>query len=740
MDDTDDMARDLDDALSLTTRRITGDDDAPARPGQVAMARDVLEAMMTTGHLAGIGPTGVGKSVAVGLPAMLTAARRGQRTLISTESKALQSQLIDKDLPLMAEVVRDVTGVEPVTGVHKGFANFGCPMQALSALRETADRIGQTVPEVPNAAGARAFLRQVVSDAAEWASDRNNSAAFEEPVGIGSSSTLRDLFELADWVLAEASAGKDADRSACPMADGEWARVSIGSDECAGSDCPLVALCPARAARERVQEADVVVTNHALLSVQSATGLPAALGGKTTGWYDHVVVDEAHALPGSVRSAGERSISGARVRRILTRMGHCQSVPGPVQASLSRRAQVVASMVDATLTRANSSPGTQLTIEPDTDWLADIGDMLQSWTTEVRASIQTRGNLPVAEKIRLGRLRSAVNALHGDISRCVDPDAPVARWVQTDTVGGRTRATLKVSPVEVDGLLRRNLYMLADDSLDPDRPPSVCMVSATLPDGFTRDAGLDTGVTKYETPLQQAYDDSMLYLPRLAEDELGRVADKSGGRWRMDVGKHRDWVAAELPGLVAASGGRALVLSATSANGKAYVEALRRAGLGVNIHSQWEGADTRQVVARWREETASVLVGTRSLMTGVDAKGETCSLVVIDRPPRNPAGIVDDARVAALQRSEGLGVWQARDAVYAADAALLLAQAAGRLIRSVTDTGMVAVMDPRIAAGSPISYKRGTREIYDRALSHFTRRTSQSQQALTYLTGLRKAG
>lgn len=740
MNDTEDLDRDLDDALTLTARLITGDSDAPARPGQVAMAEDVLKAMTTTGHLAGIGPTGVGKSVAVGLPAMIAAARRGERTLISTESKALQAQLLDKDLPLMAQVVEQVTGVRPVTGVHKGFANFGCPMQALASLRDAAGRIGQTVPEVPDAPAAESFLQRVVSDAATWASDRSHSPAFESPTTDGSSTTLREVFELAQWVLAEASAGGDADRSTCPMPAGEWDRVSIGSDECAGSDCPLVAMCPARAARERVMESDVVVTNHALLSVQAASGVPAAMGGKTTGRYDHVVIDEAHALPPSVRSAGEKSISGTRVRRILSRMSRCESIPGPVQASLSRRAQVVAPMVDSTLTRANPTPGSQMPVEPDATWLADVGEVLEAWTLEVRESIPTRTNLSVGETMRLGRLRSAVNALRADIARCVDTDAPVARWVQTDTFGGRTRATLKVSPVEVDGLLRRNLYMLDEDSMDPDQPPSVCMVSATLPDGFSRDTGLNAPVKSYETPLQQAYDDSVLYLPQLDEAQLGRVAQKNGSRWRLDVGKHRDWVASELPELVAASGGRALVLSATSANGKAYVEALRRSGLGMNVHSQWDAADTRAVVTQWREETDSVLVGTRSLMTGVDAKGETCSLVVIDRPPRNPAGIVDDARVAALQRSQGLGVWQARDAVYAADAALLLAQAAGRLIRSVTDTGMVAVMDPRIAAGSPISYQRGTREIYDRALSHFTRRTNTAQQALTYLSGLRKAG
>nr|WP_227993842.1 helicase C-terminal domain-containing protein [Pseudactinotalea sp. HY160] len=187
--------------------------------------------------------------------------------------------------------------------------------------------------------------------------------------------------------------------------------------------------------------------------------------------------------------------------------------------------------------------------------------------------------------------------------------------------------------------------------------------------------------------------------------------------------------------LIEAAGGRAIVLSATSSAGRFYVEALRRRSRGRwQVHSQWDGRGKEHTTRAWRADETSVLVGTRSYMTGVDAPGRTCSLVIVDRVPRGAANVVDDARVDVL--AQDMNEFRARDQVYAVDAAQLLEQAAGRLIRSTSDRGVVAVLDPRLLKKQPVSYPGSTRSIYMGALEHFTSRTARLSVATDYLNSL----
>lgn len=164
-----------------------------------------------------------------------------------------------------------------------------------------------------------------------------------------------------------------------------------------------------------------------------------------------------------------------------------------------------------------------------------------------------------------------------------------------------------------------------------------------------------------------------------------------------------------------------------------YAEKLREHARGRwNVLDAW--SLTREAaVAQWRADETSVLVGTRGLMTGVDAPGPTCSLVIVDRIPRAAANPVDEARkeVAAAK----VGKWKADGLVYVADAAALLEQAAGRLVRSKDDKGMVAVLDPRLLKGA-IAYGGDSRAAYMDALGHFSRKTATLDRAVAYLRDL----
>ena len=187
--------------------------------------------------------------------------------------------------------------------------------------------------------------------------------------------------------------------------------------------------------------------------------------------------------------------------------------------------------------------------------------------------------------------------------------------------------------------------------------------------------------------------------------------------------------------LVEANGGSALILSATTRAGQEYARLLRTvAGGRWKVLSQWDGRAPRRIVADWRADTTSVMVGTRSLMTGVDAPGQTCTLVVVDRIPRAAGNVVDDARVDALAERLELDRWAADRLVYYADARTLLAQAAGRLVRGVNDGGMCAVIDPRLLKSSDVAYPERTRDFLMRALRHFGTKISELEQAKRWLT------
>lgn len=301
-----------------------------------------------------------------------------------------------------------------------------------------------------------------------------------------------------------------------------------------------------------------------------------------------------------------------------------------------------------------------------------------------------------------------------------------------------------MSPVDVSDKIAGGLFTTVERVPGEKRKPkdeevrlslSVTMVSATLPSGFAMETGISAKPVDYPSPFAQAYGDSLLYVPRVDDPaELRRIATPgANGRWKFDVYRHPEWAAAQIVDLVKANGGSALVLSAKADTGRLYADRLR-AMTNLTVYSQWDGGDATQIAAAWKADAHAVLVGTKSFMTGLDAAGDTCSLVIVDRVPRAPGNVVDDARAAAIGERAGLDKWATERLVYGADATLLMEQAAGRLVRRVTDTGLVAILDPRLMKNAPLSYPESTRAIYMRAGRAFPVRTSDKQRALDYLS------
>jgi ATP-dependent DNA helicase DinG len=250
----------------------------------------------------------------------------GHRTIVSTESLALQAQLLGKDLPDVAEAVARVfDGVELRFAVLKGWSNHGCPRAAIGALEDETGR--------PFEADSESKTSKLAAKAA---------AAIGSPVG-----------KLVSWVLDETVNAGTADRSDYTGDVSEWGQVSVSPSECAKRDCPLYDYCPAVNARQNVSEAHIVVTNHAMLSVQAATGVSVVLSNRSVGPVDHLVIDEAHALPPAVRNAGAKTLSGRAVSRVArligARFGSVGSVRVPEVDAVVDDGYALAGLVDKTV-------------------------------------------------------------------------------------------------------------------------------------------------------------------------------------------------------------------------------------------------------------------------------------------------------------------------------------------------------------------------------------------------------
>jgi len=673
-----------------------------------------------------------------------------------------------------------------------------CSLRATHSARTLLGEPDDDTPPPDPAAALTDLARRLPSPPPEGAKKKRPAARAKatdaDTVDIDGAVIPRaEAIPLLHWALTEGAEDGSGDKNSYTgtVSEASWSTVSVSTTECVGAaQCPFGDVCRPDAARTTAAAADIVVTNHSMLGVQAANAAPVVIGSQRLGLFRHLIVDEAHRLPGVVREQGAAAVSGRRVTRIQRGLSALLDSNDPLVKALLTDGDVIKDVVDQSLAeQAATTPKKEsvLRCSEGMDPLASTGDLLTGWLGRVNTMV---GTVPVFDQktqIKKMRVTGAVTSLKADLTAVREHRNGVARWVEkgsepSSRFARGTPAAAKSTPVEVGGSLAFNVYSAevpgalvghpavpetdwlsttaqsaAAEAL-PEHPPrteedgeeitssaggalgapryalSVSAMYATLPNGFGRDAGLHRPTRSYESPFDTAYGRSVLFVPRASapEDVEALNGGWPGGKVRLDTTRHTAWAASMIAALVQANNGSALILAATAAAGRSYAAQLRAAGTGPHIHSQWDGGALRQITAAWREDVGSVLVGTRSLMTGVDAPGETCSLVVIDRVPRAAGNPVDDARVEALTPVVG-DRWLADSLVYAADAALLLEQAAGRLIRSVGDSGMVAVLDPRLLKTGSFSYAARSRDTYMSALHRFARKTADLDVALEFL-------
>jgi len=602
------------------------------REGQERMATIVARAIADRTHAVVQAGTGTGKSVGYLVPAALHATSPGSGSVIvATATLALQRQLIDRDLPRIAESL-DAVLDRPVTyAVLKGRNNYVC-LQRLHGSGE----------------------------------DDDSDALFDAPA----SALGRQAKALREW--AESTTTGDRDDYPDELDPRVWRAFSVGRRECVGeARCAYGEECFTALRRQQAMEADIVVTNHAMLAIDSIEGVPVLPE------HDAVIVDEAHELVDRATAAvtaelsvsvAERAVSGSR--RLVDPETH------------ERMTVAVETLDDALRAQAAQMSGpTRVEAWPRDVLLAltMIRDAFHQGISEVNADREVTDPQALASRQRvvgsLQEVHDVAGALLGLGSRDV-------AWLDPGEAGAGRAPVVRLAPLSVAGLLRDSLFASG----------SVVLTSATLSLGgeFA----------------------SLLASAGLADDTLavdvGSPFDH-GRQGILYVAKHlpapgRDGVPMEaldeLADLVEAAGGRTLALFSSWRGVERAADYLRvrwgsRPDLPVLV--QQRGDSVAGLVERFASVPESTLLGTVSLWQGVDVPGESCSLVVIDRIPFPRP---DDPLLAARQRAVDEAGGSGFASVSVPRAGLLLAQGAGRLIRSAEDRGVVAVLDSRLATAA----------------------------------------
>jgi ATP-dependent DNA helicase DinG len=621
------------------------------RPGQVAMAEAVQRAIDTGEHVAVQAGTGTGKSLAYLVPAVRHAMTTENTVVVATATIALQRQLIDRDLPRLVTALKPLLGRDPEFAILKGRRNYLCLNRQRGGAADPQDALFDPVALSDSAGGPASPLGRQVKRLHEWAEQ----------------TTTGDRDELVPGVPEAA-----------------WRQVSVSAQECIGAQrCPYGSRCFAERARDAAAKAHIVVTNHALLAIDATSDIDVLPE------HDVVIIDEAHDLVDRVTSATAGELSGpgtdAAARR-CARLTDTAAEEGSAAAVADRLRQAAAALtVDL-----GDAPAGRMDRLSDAlaATLSSVRDAASACADAIRASAPASEEDP--QRMAMARMTlAALDELQRTASRVLDAFGAdiTARdevvWLDRPFIeDARRPPTLRVAPLEVGHVLRTRLF----------GERTVALTSATLALGGSF------------TPLALQWG-----LPAGGQDDQDHLT------WSgMDVGSPFDhprsgilYVARHLPPpgrdqlpeaylteleeLIEAAGGRTLGLFSSMRAAKEAAGALRDR-IGFPLLCQGDDV-TAQLVRQFAEDEPTCLFGTLSLWQGVDVPGNSLQLVVIDRIPfPRPDDPLASARQRAVAARGGNGFMT----VAASQAALLLAQGAGRLLRTMTDRGVVAVLDPRL--------------------------------------------
>ena len=607
-----------------------GHADYEFREGQVRMAEAVTKAFETGRHLVVEAGTGTGKTLAYLIPAIAHAVANKQRVIISTGTKALQEQLMEKDIPFLQKVLPK----KFVAAYMKGRSNYAC----LHRIRKAEDQ--------PILEGL-------------------------DEVGY--------FDEIRGWVR-ESKTGDRAELKNLPENLPFWSRINAKSDTCLGQKCSDYEQCFITRMRDKAESADIVIVNHHLFFADLS--VRGNQYGRVLPEYGAVIFDEAHLIEDIASEYFGVELSNFRLEELVR---DTESLP--IKDAVSMKAlQKIALRVGGLAEQFwLAFPGRRnvdgrIPISPaefakeirDGDVqltsLGDAGNALDQTMKRLEDAIAVHSSELTEAESLAKRVRQARNDLD---FLTTQRDSNFVFWHERRGKG----SYLKSSPIDVSGILGARLFSNENPAI---------LASATISSKGSFDfiidrLGIDRDLT--DTLLApSAFDyrsQSVLYIP-------GNMPDPRSSEFTQIA-------AGEIVKLLEITEGRAFVLCTSNLGMKALYELVSsRTGYPCMV----QGSTSKAGLLEWFRGTPNaVLFATSSFWQGVDVRGEQLSCVIIDKLPfAVPSDPVVAARSRFLDENGGNSFFD-----YSVPQAIItLKQGIGRLIRSKTDTGVVAILDSRL--------------------------------------------
>ncbi len=637
------------------------------RPEQIEMLRAVTKALSENRHLFVEAGTGTGKSMAYLLPSALWALKNGHRVIISTNTINLQDQLINKDIPDL----RAAMGINLSATVMKGRSNYLCPRRLENMRRRGPDNADE----------------------------------------------MRVLAKVLVWLQSTTTGDRNEVNLNGPIERDIWLRLSAEDEGCTTENClKRGGICPFYRAKQAALSAHILVVNHALLLADVATG------NRVLPDYNYLIIDEAHHLEEATTSALSFKITQGMIDRSVRELGGPNSgvlgklvslLEGTIQPSdYALVNQIIQQATDEAFHFQSSTQGFFRTLdqflfeqrggneigmyahqerilpatrtqpawsEVEITWeeceaclkplienlaklLEALGDLKESLPEEDDDLISNLSNL----YRRLSDMQVNLNGM------VFEPRADIIYWVEISPTS--KQMALNAAPLHIGPLMQKYLW---------NEKSSVILTSATLTAAgeFNYLRGRLNADGAYELSVGSPFDYESSVLLYIAND-IPEPSDRNGHQRAIEQGILK---------LCQATGGRALVLFTSYDQLKRTSRSISPilARSDIRVYEQGEGASANTLLESFRADEHAVLFGTKAFWEGVDVPGEALSVLIIVKLPFD---VPSDPIVAA--RSE---TFEDPFSEYSLPEAILrFRQGFGRLIRTQSDRGVVAIFDRRV--------------------------------------------